>query len=108
MTKDQNSSSTALEMVRVFLREYYYGEEWEDRAAIRALANHKIDRREHFRVASAFEIVLEGRFPEGVLQELVASAAYRATEGDGEAREFLERVYENNAFDGAVDPDEFA
>ncbi|MGW1411916.1 hypothetical protein [Streptomyces sp. NPDC002403] len=108
MTENQDPTSIALETVRVFLREYYYGEEWEDRAAIQALAIHKNDRREHFRIAVAFETILEQRLPEGVLRDLVASAAYRVTEDDSEAREFLERVYENNAFDGAVDPDEFA
>jgi uncharacterized protein (DUF2267 family) len=96
-----------LDIVRSFLRKYYFDEEWEDRAAIRALQAHTDNLRERWRVANAFDRVLAAELPAGLLEELVWTSANRDLPNNEEAREFLERVYASNGFDGAVDFDEF-
>jgi hypothetical protein len=107
MMANKDPVPAEVEIVRSFLRKYYFDQEWEDRAAIRALQEHTEDLRERWRVASAFERVLAAELPAGLLEELVWTSANRDVPNDDEAREFLERVYAGNGFDGAVDLDEF-
>lgn len=103
---DDDVTSAALERVRSFLRRFYFDEEWEADGNIKAISAERTDRQERWRNAQAFERVLDADLPTGTLQQLAVQAANRDVLTDEEAREFLERVYDGNAFDVAVDFDE--
>jgi hypothetical protein len=107
MKQHDNETSAALETVAAFLRRFYLGEEWEDRGTIRALQANPDDRQARWQVASAFDRLLAVELPEGTLQRLVFTSAGQDLLTDAEAREFLERVYEGNGFDAAVNFNEF-
>ncbi|GLY94147.1 hypothetical protein [Actinoplanes sp. NBRC 103695] len=98
-------TADALSRVRAFLESFYRDEEFEDRGTTNALRGESADRQERWRNAQAFERVLAADLPEGTLQQLVFRSAGRDVLSDEEAREFLERVYDGNAFDVAVDWD---
>lgn len=100
------STVVALDRVRAFLERFYHDEEVEDLAAAHALrALRNDDRQERWRTAQAIERVLAAELPDGALHQLVFRAADRGVLTDEEAREFLERVFESNAFDVAIDWD---
>jgi hypothetical protein len=108
MSTEEQGFPADIEVVRWFLRKYYLSEESEDRAASHALRDHTHgnDRQKRWQVAQALQHLLDTHLSTGILQNLVFHEANRDVLTDAEAREFLERVYEDNAFDVAVNFDE--
>ncbi|GGM53082.1 hypothetical protein GCM10011608_42440 [Micromonospora sonchi] len=99
--------TATLERVRAFLERFYHAEASDDRAASAALqASLGDDPQERWRNAQAFGRAIDAELPAGELQQLVFRASGRNVLTDDEAREFLERVYDDNAFDVAIDYDE--
>lgn len=106
MKTDENGDIDALRVVRSFLHEYYFPEEWETRANVRALEAQARDLGLRVRIARAFVDLLAMDLAKGTLREIVETSANREVYNDEEAREFLERVYEANDFEDALDFDD--
>ncbi|MGH7928298.1 MAG: hypothetical protein ACREQV_10930 [Candidatus Binatia bacterium] len=106
MMANENPTPVEVQTVRSFLREFYFDEESADRAASGALRAYTGRRQEHLRVASALKYILDTQLPDGLLQQLVWTSANRDVLTDAEAREFLERVFDDNSFRLSLEIDE--
>jgi hypothetical protein len=103
---NENSLTPEVQIVHSFLQEFYLPEESDDRAAVKALHTYTGRQQERLQVAKALKHILNAQLPVGLLQELVWTSASRDVLIDAEAREFLERVFDDNSFGLALDIDE--
>ncbi|MFD0340601.1 hypothetical protein ACFVH0_18295 [Streptomyces sp. NPDC127117] len=99
-------SSNPAQIVAEFLGRFYCEEPSDEVAATRAMRS-TIGRYEYrWRLAESFLFILGDDVPGGLLQSLVREKANRFCRTDGEAREFLRKVYTSNTLHTAIDPDD--
>lgn len=85
----------SLQLVTSLLAEYYRDEPNDTTAAMHAI-HAGVDNVRHFwRLSRAFREVLSASLPDGTLQNLVVKVARRVVWSDHEAREFLQKVYDD-------------
>lgn len=96
--------SKALTITGDYLIRFYH-EEPDDLAAatqaIRESIGHYVYAWDY---VCAFKLLLSSSLPAGTLTALVRERANRYARDDNEAREFLERVYEDGDMYAALDP----
>ncbi|HEV2801612.1 MAG TPA: hypothetical protein VGW12_13995 [Pyrinomonadaceae bacterium] len=104
---DNLDTNDSLEAVGDFLTIYYYDESDDVVAASDAL-EETLPRMEYrWQLACAFREVLARAWPAETLKELVRHKANRFARSDAEAREFLQKTYNLNLFELAVDIEKF-
>jgi hypothetical protein len=101
-----SSKNGDLDIVSEFLIRFYHQEPDYLEATIRALKVLQDRHQYKWELATAFRSILESSLPTGTLKELVLLSANRYVQSDEEAREVLERIYQDNIFYAVVNFDE--
>jgi hypothetical protein len=96
----------SLTIVGDFLSHYYH-EEFDDVVSATNALEEMLPRMDYrWAVAQAFKQVLNRVCPPGTLTELVRQRANPFARDDEEAKAFLQRTYNLNLFELAIDPEE--
>lgn len=101
---DNNSD---IEIVSEFLIRFYHQEADYLSATIRALEVLRERHQYKWELATAFRNILQSSSPNGTLKQLVLLSANRYVESDEEAKEVLQKIYDDNILDATVNFEEF-
>lgn len=102
-----NNNSDDLNIISEFLMRFYHQEPDYFKATIRALEILENRYQYKWELSNAFRKIFESSLPVGLLKELVLLSANRYVETDEDAREMLQRIYDDNVLYAAVNFDEF-
>lgn len=100
-----NSKNDSLKTVGDFLIRFYHEEPCDTIAATQALVSMRGVFRYELEVAHAFKNVLKCEKPEAI-KNIVLKKANRYVKNSQEAKEFLERVYDDTNLENAIDFDD--
>lgn len=95
-----------LDIVSEFLIRFYHEEPDYIEATIRALNVLRGRDKYKWELANSFRNILEKSLPPETLKEVVLFSANRYVRNDEEAREVLEKIYQDNVLDAALNFDE--
>jgi hypothetical protein len=96
---DMTDIQESLQLVSGYLASFYRDEENDSTAAKNAVHAGVNDRPYIWRLSRAFREVLGATLPDGTLQRLVVTVARRNVWSEDEAREFLQKVYDDAYLD---------
>lgn len=100
-------NSNHLEIVGDFLIRFYHEEPNDIQASTKAVTALTGLFDDEWKVATALKNLLEMDLPPGTLRDLVRFKANRHALDDDDARQFLERVYQNNDFENAINFEDY-
>lgn len=91
-----------LEVVSDFLIRFYREEPDYVKATLRSLKTLRGQDEYKYKLANSFSRILEHPFPKGVLRDLVVLSTSRSVHNNKEAKEVLNRIYQDNILDMAI------